>query len=326
MSNPKVAAVQAAPVFLDRAATVAKACDLIAEAAAHGARLVVFPESFVPAYPDWVWAIPAGQDGTLGALYAQLLEEAVTIPSPATEQLCRAAQTAGTHVAIGITERAGADGTSLYNTLLYIDAAGQILGIHRKLIPTGGERLVWSRGDGATLGVYPTPLGKVGGLICWENYMPLARYALYAWGVEIYLAPTWDRGANWLATLRHIARESRAYVVGCCMALRKSDIPAHLGLDRFYSDSDEWINHGDSAIVSPTGEFVAGPLQNAEGILYAPIDLDQLRRSRWNFDVAGHYARPDVFQLHVRTATYPPLVVESHDPPQDPISGEGGNV
>src|SRR6266571_5350039 len=218
----KVAAVQAAPVFLNRSATIAKACELIAIAGREGARLIVFPESFIPAYPDWVWAIPSGEEGVLNELYAEFLTNAVTIPSDATDQLCRAAKSANAYVVMGMSERnSEASGGSMYNTLLYIDSQGAILGKHRKLVPTGGERLVWAQGDGSTLAVYDTPLGKLGGLICWENYMPLARYAMYAWGTQIYVAATWDRGQPWLSTLRHIAKEGRVYVIGSCIAMRK---------------------------------------------------------------------------------------------------------
>ncbi len=297
----KVAAAQAAPVFLDRVATIDKACDLIATAGREGARLIVFPEAFIPTYPDWVWAIPPGEEGMLNELYAELLANSVTIPSEATDRLCRAARLANAYVVMGMSERnAEASGGSMYNTLMYIDGQGQILGKHRKLVPTGGERLVWAQGDGSTLEVYDTPLGKLGGLICWENYMPLARYTIYAWGTQLYVAATWDRGQPWLSTLRHIAKEGRVYVIGSCIALRKDDIPNHYTFkQKFYAEGDEWINIGDSAIVNPEGEFIAGPVRKQEEILYAEIDPRMMRGPKWMLDVAGHYARPDVFQLTV---------------------------
>jgi nitrilase len=302
-----VAAVQATPAFLDREASVDKACELIAEVGRAGARLAVFPEAFIPAYPDWVWVIPPGEAGLLGDLYAQLLANAVEVPGPATVKLCQAAKRAKLHLVIGINERnAEASGTSLYNSLLVIDAYGDILGVHRKLMPTGAERLVWAAGDGSTLQVYDTPFGKLGALTCWENYMPLARYAMYAWGTQIYAAPTWDYGEPWLSTLRHIAKEGGVTVIGCCMALRKGDIPDDLDFkERFYGHVGEWINAGDSAIVSPHGEFIAGPLHEEEGILYAEVDPARLRGSRWMLDVAGHYARPDVFELFVHREARP---------------------
>ena len=296
-----IAAVQATPVFLDRKATVKKACALIAEAAKAEARLIVFPEAFIPTYPDWVWALPPSQLGLHNELYAELLANSVAVPSEATAKLCQAARKAKAVVAIGINERnVEASGTSLYNTLLYVDSGGEIMGKHRKLVPTNAERLVWAPGDGSTLQAFDTPLGKVGGLICWENYMPLARYAMYAWGTEIYLAPTWDRGQTWTATLQHIAKEGRAYVVGCCIALRKDDIPDKYAFkSRFYENAGEWINVGDSAIVAPGGDFIAGPVRMKEEILYAEVDPAQLAGSRYIFDVAGHYSRPDVFELTV---------------------------
>ncbi len=299
----KVAAVQATPVFIDREATIDKACDLIAAAGNEGARLIVFPEAFIPAYPDWVWEIPSGEESVLNELYAELLSNSVTIPSDATDRLCRAARLANAYVVMGMSERnVEASGASLYNTLLYIDAQGEILGKHRKLVPTGGERLVWAQGDGSTLQVYDTPLGKLGGLICWENYMPLARYTMYAWGTQIYVAATWDRGQPWLSTLRHIAKEGRVYVIGCCIAMRKDDIPDHYTMkQKFYAEKDEWINIGDSAIVNPEGQFIAGPVRKQEEILYAEIDPRMVQGPKWMLDVAGHYARPDVFQLTVHT-------------------------
>jgi nitrilase len=309
----KIAAVQAAPVFLDREATVEKACALIAEAGHNGARLVVFPESFIPTYPDWVWAIPAGEESLLNELYAELLDQAVTIPGAATERLCQAARAAGTYVVMGLSERnAEASNGSMYNSLLYVDPRGQIMGKHRKLVPTGGERLVWAQGDGSTLAVYETPLGRLGGLICWENYMPLARYALYAWGTQIYIAATWDRGEPWLSTLRHIAKEGRVFVVGCGMALRRDDIPDRYSFKaRFYAEAGAWINGGDSAIVNPDGAFIAGPVSEQEAILYADIDPQQMRGPKWMLDVAGHYARPDVFQLSVHTGAHPMITVQA---------------
>lgn len=311
MSTFKIAAVQSAPVFLDREATVDKAHQLIAEAGSRGARLVVFPEAFIPTYPDWVWRIPPGEHGLLADLHAELLEQSVEIPDLVTKKLSQAARQAGVYVAMGLNERnAQASNASLYNTLLYIDPEGNLLGKHQKLVPTAPERIVWAQGSGSTLEVYDTSMGKLSGLICWENYMPLARYSLYAWGTQIYLAPTWDRGEPWLSTLRHIAKEGRVYVVGCSIAMRKEDIPDRFEFKaKYYSEVGEWINKGGSAIVGPDGKFVAGPLDAEEGILYADLDPRQMRGSKWNLDVAGHYARPDVFQLTVRKDDQPMIAV-----------------
>jgi len=322
VSTFKIAVVQAAPVVLNREATVSKACELIAEAGRSGARLVVFPEAFIPTYPDWVWRIPPGQHRVLADMYAELLEQSVEIPGPVTEDLSQAARQAGVYVAMGLNERnAQASNASLYNTLLYIGPEGDLLGKHRKLVPTAPERMVWAQGDGSTLEVYDTSLGKLGGLICWENYMPLARYTLYAWGVQIYLAPTWDNGEPWLSTLRHIAKEGRAYVIGCSIAMRKQDIPDRFEFKaKYYSEVGEWINKGDSAIVSPDGKFVAGPLHAEEGILYAELDPRQMRGSKWNLDVAGHYARPDVFRLTVSKEDRP--MIDVAQTPWQELQGE----
>jgi len=262
-------------------------------------RLVVFPEAFVPGYPLWVWSIAAGQTQELRALYAELLDQAVTIPSPAVDRLCDAARAANVHVAIGINERnAEASGSSLYNALLFIGADGGILGVHRKLVPTAGERLVHAQGDGASLTTYDTSLGRLAGLICWENYMPLARQALYDRGVHLYVAPTWDRGEPWLSTLRHIAKEGRVYVIGCCSAVRPDDLPDRFAFKAAVSVSATgWINPGDSAIVDPDGKVIAGPLHEEQGMLLAEVDPERIVGPRWQLDVAGHYARPDVLGL-----------------------------
>ncbi len=287
-----VAAVQASPVFLDRDATVDRACSLIAEAGAYGASLVVFPEAFVAGYPDWVWRTPAWHDGEFAGRLAQ---SAVEIGSPATDALAKAAADAGAYVAIGVNERAGG---TLYNTLLYFTAEGDLAGRHRKLMPTGGERTVWGMGDGSGLGVVATPFGVVGGLICWENYMPLARAAVYAQGVDIYLAPTWDNSDTWQATLRHIAKEGRVYVIGVAPLLHGGDVPAELR-GELYADSGDWMSRGHSVIVAPGGDVLAGPVTERAEILYAQTDLAAVRASRREFDPVGHYARPDVFTLTV---------------------------
>lgn len=311
MSVFTIAVAQATPVFLNREATIAKACALIAEAARQDARLILFPETFVPTYPLWTWVVPPRENRLLAALYAELVDQSVTIPSDGIATLCRAAREAGVHVVIGVNERnADASGASLFNTIVYIDAAGRILGTHRKLVPTAPERMIWSQGDGSTLAVYDTALGKLGGLICWENYMPLARYAMYAWGTQIYVAPTWDSGEPWLSTLRHIAKEGRVYVLGCCSPVRLDDIPDAYGFKRFYPHDTTWINDGDSAIVDPDGTLLAGPLHREEGLLYACIDRAQFAGPRWKLDVAGHYARPDVFELIVHREPHP--IIKDH--------------
>nr|AAR97412.1 nitrilase [uncultured organism] len=307
-SKLKVAAIQVAPVFMDRDATIARACERIAEAARAGAELVVFPEAFVPGYPDWIWVARPSQRKLLNDLYAHLVSQSVDVPSASVDRLRDAARDGGVTVVIGVNERnTEASGASLYNTALVIGPLGQLIGRHRKLVPTGPERMVWAQGDGSTLDVYDTPVGKLSTLICWENYMPLARYAMAAWGARIHVAGTWDRGEPWISTMRHVATEGRVFVISCCMALRKRDIPAELEFAMLYPDGREWINAGDSLVVNPAGQIIAGPLHEQEGILYAELERNQMTGPRWMFDAAGHYARPDVFQLTVNRSPRPML-------------------
>jgi len=294
MSIVTVAAAQATPVFLDTDATVEKVIVLSKEAAANDARLILFPETFIPTYPDWVWRVPAWSDGRFTH---RLYDEAVSVPGPVTDRIAAAAQEAAAYIVVGVNEIAGG---TLYCTLVYFSPDGEIVNVHRKLMPTGGERSVWGMGDGSTLGVVETPFGVVGGLICWENYMPLARAAMYAQGVDIYLAPTWDNSDSWVATLRHIAKEGRCYVVGVAPVLKGSDVPAELRGEH-YADRDDWMSRGYSTIVAPGGEILAGPVLEREETLYAEVDASVARHSRREFDAVGHYSRPDVLQLTVNT-------------------------
>jgi nitrilase len=306
----KAAVVQAAPVLFDREATVEKACHLIQEAAGKGAELLLFPEAFIPAYPRGLgFGMVVGSRTDEGRqLWQRYWEGAVEIPSVATQALGEAVQQAGVYLAVGIIERDRqfSSGT-LYCTTLYFDPQGQVIGLHRKLKPTGAERLIWGEGDGSTLTVLPTPLGKIGGLICWENYMPLARMAIYSKGVEIYLAPTADARDTWQATLRHIACEGRCFVLGCNQFVTKAMYPVDLQSHPELAEQPEVMCRGGSAIISPLGEVIAGPLYDQEGILYAELDLDDIVRARLDFDVVGHYARPDVFQLLVNEQSQPPV-------------------
>jgi nitrilase len=300
MEPVKVAAVQAAPVLLDRDATIGKVMALAETAAAQGARLVAFPEAFVPGYPDWVWRTRPW-DATATALYARLLDQAVVVGSPATESLADAARRLGIWLCLGADER-DENGSTLYNTLLCFAPDGTLAIRHRKLMPTGAERLVWGTGDGSTLDVIGTGFGRLGGLICWENYMPLARAALYARGIDVYLAPTWDNSDVWVPTLRHIAREGRCYVIGVTACLRATDLPGDLpGRADLYGGAEDWLSRGNSAIVGPDGEILAGPLTGEDGIVYAEIDVGAARAARQQFDPAGHYSRSDVLRLTVDT-------------------------
>jgi nitrilase len=296
----KIAAAQLAPVFLNKEKTVPKACKAIAEAGEKGCKLIVFPEAFISGYPDWVWLVPNSNGAVLNELYVELVNNAVSIPDQTTAKLCQAAKSAGVNVVIGVHERnTEKSNASLFNTVLFISEDGEILGKHRKLIPTGGERLVWSHGDGTTLKSYNTSAGKIGGLICWENFMPLARNAIYEAGTQILASPTWDKSPAWLQSMQHIAREGGLFVVSTCMALRITDIPNQYVFKKLYPEGREWINSGNSAIIAPNGKILAGPLEAEEGILYADIDLQQIIAAKRMFDVVGHYARPDVFKFGI---------------------------
>ena len=308
----QIAVVQASPIFMDREATVEKTCRLIAEAGQNGARLVVFPETFIPAYPDWIWHIPAGQFALNQKLYGELLDQAVSIPGVTTDRLCKAARDADVYVSIGVNERNdNASGGSLFNTNILIDREGNLLSRHQKLVPTVSERTIWAYGDPSTLDVYTTEIGKIGGLICHENYMPLVRYSLYGRGIELYMAPTYDQGETWQSTIRHIGKEGRVYVAGCCMVLRKDDVLSRYPqMEPYYREVGEWINAGNSIVADPEGHILAGPLSMEEGILYADVNPQHISNTRWNLDVAGHYARPDAFQLTVRTASNPVITID----------------
>lgn len=314
--NLTVAVVQAAPVLFDREATVTKTCALLARAAGRGARLVLFPEAFIPAYPrGFTFGTVVGSRSPKGRrVWQRYWENCVVVPGPATEKIGEAARKANAYVAIGVIERDNRfSGGTLYCTLLYFGPDGRLLGKHRKLKPTAAERLIWGEGDGSTLTVIPTEFGRIGGLICWENYMPLARAAMYAKGVDLYLAPTADHREAWQATLRHIALEGRCFVLGCNQFVTKDMVPADLQAQEEMGRQPEVMCRGGSAIISPLGEVVAGPVFDREEILVCDIDLDEVPRSKFDFDVVGHYARPDVFQLTVNERAMEPTTFTRGD-------------
>jgi len=302
MSQVKVAVVQASPVLFDRDATVEKTCRLVQEAAAKGAKLVLFPEAFIPAYPKGLsFGTVVGSRTDAGRrIFQRYWENAVDVPGPETEILGKAARDANIYLAIGVIERDSQSSRgTLFCTLLYFGPDGRLLGIHRKLKPTAAERLIWGEGDGSTLTAFDTELGKIGGLICWENYMPLARTAMYNKGVELYLAPTADARDTWQATLRHIACEGRCFVLGCNQFITKEMYPSDLDGLEDLEEFPDILCRGGSTIIAPMGEVLAGPLYDKEDMLVADLDLGLIARSRFDFDVVGHYARPDVFQLTV---------------------------
>ena len=291
----RVAAVQATPVYLDREATLDVVTDHIAKAGVDGANLVVFPESFVPGYPDWVWRHKPFTDADW---YARFEDQAIDVSGPHLDKVRAAAEAAGVWVALGVTER-GTSGT-LYNAVVYIDDTGTIGGLHRKLVPTGAERIVWGNGQGPVLTVVDIGGVRIGSLICWESYMPLARAALYDKGIDVLLIPTWDNSDEWLSTLRHIAKEGQVFVVGVTAYLRGCDVPRDLpGADDVYGGTDDFMSKGNTTIVAPGGGILEGPLIGEAGIVTASLDLDRIAAGRRVFDPTGHYARPDILQLTV---------------------------
>jgi nitrilase len=312
----KVAVVQAAPILFDREATVDKALRLTSEAAENGSRLILFPEAFIPAYPRGLsFGTVVGDRKPEGRLtWERYWANSVDVPGPTTERLGEAARGANAYLAIGVIERDSqySRGT-LYCTLLYIGPDGRLLGKHRKIMPTGAERLIWGAGDGSTLPAFKTEIGTIGGLICWENYMPLARTFMYSKGVEIYLAPTADHRERWQSTLRHIALEGRCFVLGCNQYVTKSMYPEDLAGVEELELLPETICRGGSTIISPLGEELAGPLYDREDILYADLDLARVVRSHFDFDAVGHYARPDIFQLHVDERSKPSVLSSDRD-------------
>jgi len=310
----KVAIVQHPSVFLDKVSTIELAVRLINEAADNGAKLVVFTEAFIPGYPSWVWRLRPGGDWNLSEeLHQRLLENAVNLDSDDLQPLYDAAKQYQVTIVCGIEERDNQlSRATLYNTVITIGSDGTLQNRHRKLMPTNPERMVWGFGDASGIKTVDTPVGRIGTLLCWENFMPLARYALYAQGIEIYIAPTYDSGEDWIGTLQHIAREARCWVIGCGNIMQGHDLPADLpGKSELYPDQDEWINPGDSLVIAPGGEIINGPMRQEAGILYAEVDPNQVGIARRAFDVAGHYSRPDIFQLHVNTQAQSSLVIQN---------------
>jgi nitrilase len=294
------ACVQVEPVIFDRSGTIERVAERTAEAAAAGASLVVFPETFVPAYPSSAWAKALAGWAEPGAkeAFALLHRESLEVPGPDADRLAGIAREHGVWLVVGVNELDPARPGTLYNSLLYWSPEGELALHHRKLVPTNHERLVWGPGDGRGLRAIETPLGRMGGLICWENYMPLARFSLYESGIEIYVASTADDGDAWQATLQHIALESRAFVIAPCHFQRAGSYPDDFPL-RSLLEGRDLLGRGGSAILAPDGSYLAGPLYGEEGILYAELDPDVLLQARQRFDPAGHYHRPDVLGLTV---------------------------
>lgn len=303
MSPFRASVIQAAPVPFDRERTLEKVRALAADAARERPRLVVFPEAFVSAYPKGLdfgarvgSRTPEGRED-----FRRYFESAVDVPGPAVELLGEVARENRTHLVIGVIER---EGGTLYCTVLFFAPDGRFMGKHRKLMPTASERLIWGFGDGSTLPVFDTPIGRLGAVICWENYMPLMRTAMYSKGVQLYCAPTADDRDTWPPSMQHIALEGRCFVLSANQFTRRGDFPESYAAVQG-NDPQTVMSRGASCIVSPYGKFLAGPNFEGEAILSAEIDLDEVVRAKFDFDVTGHYARPDVFRLLVNETPNP---------------------
>ncbi len=304
----RAAVVQAGAVPFDADACVEKAVRLVGEAAATGAKVLVFPEAFIPGYPKGLnYGLVVGARDPAGREeFRAYLEAAIPVPGPHTARLGEAAAAHGVHLVIGVIER---DGGTCYCTVLFFGPDGSLLGKHRKLMPTALERMIWGFGDGSTLTAIDSPYGRIGAVICWENYMPMLRMAMYAKNVALYCAPTADDRDTWLATMRHVALEGRCFVLTACQFIRRRDFPASVRMS--LGDSpDSVIMRGGSAIVSPLGQVLAGPSFEGETILAADLDLGDIGRGKFDFDVAGHYSRPDIFQLVVNESPATPVVTK----------------
>jgi nitrilase len=306
----RVAVVQAASVVFDCAATLAKVQKLAADAAAGGAGLVLFPEAFISGYPRGISfgtvvgeRTPEGRDH-----FRRYWESSIEIPGPAIDKLAGFAAELGIYMVVGVVER---EGGTLYDTAVFVSPHGY-LGKHRKVMPTAAERLVWGFGDASTLPVFDTPFGRLGAVICWENYMPLLRMAMYSKGIQIYCIPTSDGRETWLSTVRHIALEGRCFVLSANQFSRLSDFPPDIK-NELASKPDDVVCLGGSCIVGPLGSVLAGPDFNGETILFADLDLADVARGKYDFDVTGHYARPDLFRLEINEQAHKSVVASKPD-------------
>lgn len=305
MSKVRAAVVQDASAGFDADATLERVASRLAEAAGERAELVVFPEAFLGGYPKGAdFGARVGGRTDLGREeFERYWNGAVEIPGPVTDRVGELAGEHGAHVVMGTIERSGG---TLYCTVVYFSSEGTLLGRHRKIMPTAMERIIWGFGDGSTLSVLDTPLGRLGAVICWENYMPMLRMAMYAQGIELYCAPTVDDRELWAASMRHIAREGRCFVLSACQHARRRDYPADYRPIQG-DDPDTIMIRGGSSIVDPLGNVLAGPVYDESCVLVADLDLSLIPRGKYDFDPVGHYSRPDLFRLDVNTAPQPPV-------------------
>ncbi|WP_442785826.1 carbon-nitrogen hydrolase family protein [Lentibacillus sp. Marseille-P4043] len=302
MEQFKVAVVQAGSEVMDKEKGVKKVIRLIEEAEENNAKIIVFPEAFIPAYPRGMsfGAVVGSRTSEGRRDFYNYWNNSITVPGPETEQIGKAVKKAGAYAVIGVIEKDDDDGQgTLYCTALFFGPDGKLLGKHRKLKPTGSERLIWGEGDGSTMPVFDTPYGKIGSLICWENYMPLARTAMYAKGVQIYIAPTADARDTWFASMRHIAAEGRCFVLSCNQYMTKEMFPEEIASRDEFKKLPNELTRGGSCIVDPLGEYIAEPVFGEEKIIYGDINLGKIAEGKFDFDVVGHYSRPDIFKLSV---------------------------
>ncbi len=309
MAIVRSAVIQDCPVVFHRAETIEKVRTLVMRASQQGAQLVVMPEAFVSAYPvglDFGARVglrhPKGRDD-----FRRYFESALEMPGPDCDRIGKISREAGVFLVIGVIEQAGG---TLYCTVLFFSPDGRLMGKHRKLMPTAMERLIWGYGDGSTLPVFDTSLGRIGSVICWENYMPMLRMHMYAQGIQLYCAPTADHRDTWLSSMRHIAMEGRCFVLSCCQYLRRADCPEDYAAIQG-DDPATVLMRGGSCIIGPLGQVLAGPHFDGPCILTADLDLDEIPGGKYDLDVVGHYARPDIFRLYVNTQPMPPVVVSS---------------
>ncbi|WP_108610422.1 carbon-nitrogen hydrolase family protein [Aminobacter sp. MSH1] len=321
----KVALAQVTPVFLDKVRTVDKALGVIAEAAAHGAELVVFPETWIPCYPLWVQGAAGWDDPVVKRSFARLQQNAVEVPGPEVERLARCARENGITVVMGMNERdvQYSRGT-VYNALLTISHEGKVLGVHRKLIPTHGERLFWGLGDGSDIEVYETPFGRLGGAICWEHWMPLHRFAMHSLGEQIHVAAFPDLPAFHHLAAKSYAFEGRTFVLGIGAYMTLSDVPADFEMRPFLeARGTEELLCGGSGVIGPDGEWVVEPVFGREEIIYADIDLRRIAEEQLALDTVGHYNRPDIFQLRVMSQKKPHVVWTNDFSPRADVTESG---